>query len=287
MNLTSPSEVRRTLASLGVHPTRRLGQNFLVDLNILNILVAAADLSARDAVLEIGPGLGVVTERLCAAARRVVAVEKDARLAAFLRERFAGSRSLQVVHGDALDEDLEARVRSGLGKVVSNLPYASGSRILAELSHVDPPPERIVVTVQQEVADRLRAPPSGRQYGLLSVWLQRCYAVQKPRTVSASCFWPRPEVRSAIVCLSRVAHEPMAPRERAAFRGLTRYAFSQRRKQLATVLGRAPAPLGRRPDETRAFLVACGLDPRARPEDLPAGAWVRLSKHLTSAASKG
>jgi len=151
------SELRSLLNEMDFHPSRALGQNFLIDGNILDILLDAADVRHRDEILEIGPGLGAVTEALVDSARRVVAVEKDRRLYEHLRERFKDKPKLELICADMLEVDTEALLKTGFNKVVSNLPYSAGSRILINLAMAEAAPERIIVTVQQEVAERLAA----------------------------------------------------------------------------------------------------------------------------------
>jgi 16S rRNA (adenine1518-N6/adenine1519-N6)-dimethyltransferase len=277
MNLTSPNEVRAILDRIGVRPCSALGQNFLIDRNIRDILLAAADLHRRDGVLEIGPGLGVLTEELAARAGRVVAIEKDRRLHEFLqRELAADCPRLELRCADFLSEDARGLVESGLNKVVSDLPYAAGSRMLVDLVQLPEPPERLVVTVQREVAERIIAPSGGSDYGLMSIWIQMRYEVRIERVVSPSCFWPRPEVESAIVSMKRTADRLERAEDRAALYAVTRLAFGHRRKQLQAILGKAPSEWRVAPDGTRALLLRMGLDGRARPEALSVDQWVEF-----------
>jgi 16S rRNA (adenine1518-N6/adenine1519-N6)-dimethyltransferase len=251
-----------------------MGQNFLVDRNILNILLGAAAVTPSDHVLEIGPGLGVLTEALLDRAGRVTAVEKDGRLYRFLDETLAGRPNLTLQHADILDVDLGAMLAAGIGAVVSNLPYAAGSRALAEIVKADVFPATIVVTVQLETAERLASEPGGRAYGLLSAWAQWRYAVTRVKRISPTCFWPPPEVTSAIVKLTRRPDAPGAGTISTAFHELTKRAFAHRRKQLARVLG-ASGPDS--PDAWRERLRAVGADPLARAESLTIEQWRALA----------
>ncbi len=187
-NLTHPSEVRSLLARLDFHPSRVLGQNFLIDRNILNILLEAADLSPADRVVEVGPGLGVLTEALLERTAGVTAVEKDNRLAPYLRERFAGESRLELIHSDVLDCDLPAVFPQPGMKLVANLPYAIAARLLVDLTEIPHPPALVIITIQREVADRLTAVPSTKDYGLLSILMQRRYAVTTVKHISRTCF---------------------------------------------------------------------------------------------------
>ncbi len=276
-NLTRPSEVRALLTQLDFHPSRILGQNFLIDRNILNILLDAADLQPADAVVEVGPGLGVLTDALLSHVASVTAVEKDNRLAPYLRERFADHPRLHLIHSDILECDIPALFpRSGM-KLVANLPYAIAARLLVELTSLPHPPTRIVVTIQREVAERLEAAPSTKDYGLLSILLQRHYAISTVKHISPSCFWPPPEVQSSISLL-RLRPEPLGgPVDESALRDLLRHAFSRRRKTMARSLrDLVPEPLP--------ALQAAGIAPTARAENLPPKSWPALLRALSPAS---
>ncbi len=273
MKLTKPSDVRTLLATLDFHPSRVLGQNFLIDANILNILLDAAELTPRDVVLEVGPGLGVLTEGLLARAGRVIAVEKDARLVPWLEKKFAGFPSLGLLPSDILEVDLPALLAQGVNKCVANLPYAVASRFLVELLGAPRPPERLVVTVQLEVAERFAAAPGTHDFGLVSVLAQLDYAVRLHKRISPTCFWPPPEVTSAILLLERRAAPLAAVPDRAALLRLLKLCFSKRRKQLGTILRHEYAGVD-------AKLTALGLAASGRPEDLAPADWARLSAAL-------
>lgn len=285
-NLASPADVRRLLRGLGLRPRRALGQNFLVDRNILNILLSCASVSASDRVLEIGPGLGIVTEQLAVRARSVTAVEKDGRLAAYLQQQFEGHENVSILEADMLNVDA-ARLESGpVDKVVSNLPYSAGSRILVNFARMARPPPHLTVTVQKEVAGRLVAEPGAREYGLLSTWCGLAYEANLVRIVRPTCFWPRPDVSSAIVTMMARPPPDLDDAERTIFYKATRQAFNQRRKQMATVLPRIfPAATS---DRARAAVLMeeLGLRPTVRPQELAVSDWCRLARRLTSASGK-
>ncbi|HOW97422.1 MAG TPA: 16S rRNA (adenine(1518)-N(6)/adenine(1519)-N(6))-dimethyltransferase RsmA [Kiritimatiellia bacterium] len=278
MNLTHPSEVKELLSRLGLRPRRTLGQNFLIDANILRILLRTAELHREEQVLEVGPGLGVLTEWLVRYAGRVVAVEKDPVLFGFLKTHFAEAPHLELIHADILDVDLETLLAGGISKVVANLPYSVGSRFLVDLFQTAHPPTRIVVTVQREVARRLAAKPRAEDYGLLSILAQTAFAVNIVKEISPTCFLPPPEVRSAIVELVRLPDD-REPRSRncAALLKLLQDAFARRRKQLAPFL---KARAGLTDSGTGILLDRLGIAPRARPEDISPEQWVLLSNAL-------
>jgi 16S rRNA (adenine1518-N6/adenine1519-N6)-dimethyltransferase len=280
VNLTSPTQVRALLEEKGLHPNRVLGQNFLVDRNILDCLLRAAALERADHVLEIGPGLGVVTEALLQQVDRVTAIEKDGCLYGILQERWGAEPRLELIHADALDIPVPELTARGISVLVANLPYSVGTRILMALATADAPLERMVVTVQLEVGQRLAAAAGGEHRGLVSVWVQQRYDVERVHTVSPTCFWPRPDVRSAIVTLHRHHRHDQAGPVEDCFRALTRHAFMHRRKQMPAIFRRGPDGL-RFPAETmQGLLQACGVDPRARPETLTVGQWCDLARRI-------
>ena len=273
IKLTRPSDVASLLQSRGIRPNRVLGQNFLIDQNILRILLDAVEIQPSDVIFEVGPGLGVLTAPLLERAARVIAVEKDSTLHMFLRERFSGDTKLDLIHADAMDVSLPEIIARGVTKFVSNLPYAIGSRILVDLFEQNPAPLRYVVTVQKEVADRLAAQPGADDFGLLSLLAQLDHDVKVHKIISPTCFFPPPHVKSAIVVIRRLAQPRIEIDDRKKFKTLLKHAFSQRRKQIATTLhGFAANP--------EAALAAIGLDPRERPENISLQVWGALFNEL-------
>jgi 16S rRNA (adenine1518-N6/adenine1519-N6)-dimethyltransferase len=254
---------------------RRLGQHFLSDRNILGRIVDALEPAPDDVVIEIGPGRGSLTEMLLARGVRVIAIEKDRRLAAELGEGGRGKGegyTLVVVQGDALDVDWHGLVLPvplppspfPRFKVVGNIPYSITSPLI-EKALTPPLPERIVFLVQLEVAERIAAPPGGKTYGALSVGVQALCRVEKLFTVAPGAFRPPPKVRSALLRLTPRADPLLRPDEVAPLRAFVTACFSRRRKQLRNAV---PAPA-----ET---LVALGFDPASRPETLVPADFVRL-----------
>ncbi len=266
-------------------PARRLGQHFLTDRNLLRRIVDALEPAPGDVVLEIGPGKGSLTAELVARGVRVVAIEKDERLAAALAGKSVGGvppGSFRVVTGDALALDWHALVAEGMVtspaarvppfKVIGNIPYAITTPLIAT-ALVPPLPTRIVLLVQHEVADRLAAAPGSKIYGALSVGVQAVCRVEKLFTVRAGAFSPPPTVQSAVVRLTPRAAPLIQSAELAPFRVFVTACFSRRRKQLRNVLVAAT----RQPSERVVEGIrALGLDPTARPETLAPETFVRL-----------
>ena len=278
MNLTAPSDVKALLVKLDFRPSKALGQNFLIDANILKILLTTANLHPDDAVIEIGPGLGVLTEWLTRRSAKVVAIEKDKRLVAYLQEHFQKTPNLELIEADALDIDLDKHLAAGFNKVVANLPYSVASRLLVNLAEAAHRPDQMVATVQNEVADRLIAAPGTNHYGLLSVLLQLRYEIHVRKEVNPSCFFPPPEVKSAIV--SMILREPaQKPQDYNHLKELLKLCFSKRRKQLGGVLR----------NHFTAFDVVLSqmkLAPQSRAETLSSEQWVRLSNALIGSGGR-
>ncbi len=281
MKLTSQRDVRALLDAHGIRPSKALGQNFLTDANLIEWIVARAEVGPDDEVLEVGPGLGGLTEALARRARRVVAVETDRRLLEILAQRTGTLPNVERLHEDALETDFEAWFAGCAWKVVSNLPYSVGTRLLVRFIDTAHPPERIVVTLQLDVGRRIIAGPGDAAYGLLAIWTQRLYEARIARTIPPTCFHPAPGVVSAVVDLRRRPTPRGAPRDLAHFRELTRRAFMRRRKQLRRILLDLPSAL--RPPgapEPEELLHSLAVAAEARPETLTVETWAALSDAL-------
>jgi len=279
VNYCSPREVGALLRERGIRPSKALGQNFLVDRNVLARIVEAAALPPGAHALEVGAGLGVLTAALLAAGARVTAVEKDASLWPILRERFGGRPGFALVEGDALELDWDALLGApdGPRHLVSNLPYSVGSRVVVDAACCAAPPDSMTLLLQKEVGDRFAAREGTGARAASSVWLQRLYDVRAVRDVPPGCFLPRPEVTSVVLSLRRHGRHPLAPAEAAKFRALVREAFLHRRKQLASSMRGAAGGLARDPDFVRAALLAAGAPADARAEALALEQWLALA----------
>jgi 16S rRNA (adenine1518-N6/adenine1519-N6)-dimethyltransferase len=252
-------------------PRKRLGQHFLHDTRALDAIVEALGPLDGRTVVEIGPGRGALTDRLVLRAGRVVAVEIDRDLVPRLRARYADRPHVEIVEADVLRVSLGA-LADGPFVLAGNVPYYITTPILFHALEA-PRPERAVYLVQREVAERMAAAPGSKAYGALSVNLQALADVQLIRTVGPRSFTPPPAVESAIVTVTPRTAPVIAPALEAAFRTFVIGAFGLRRKQMVRVLRTlAGAP----PEVAEARLVACGIDPQARPETLDPAAFARL-----------
>ena len=270
------SEMRELLKTRDLQLTKSLGQNFLHDQNQLRRIVSAAELALDDKVLEIGPGLGPLTELLLPQAARVLAIEKDARLVAVLRERFAAAENLDLVHGDALEAVKDQTRPWQDWKLVANLPYSVASPIIVELAQNSQRPERIVATLQLEVARRLVAKVGDEDYGLLTLLVQLRYQPKELFKIPRGCFFPEPDVDSACVVLVRRQKELLPEENHAAYERIVRRAFSQRRKMMAKLL-KVDSPA----EKVQEAIAALGLRSDVRGEKLSLEQFVALTRILS------
>ncbi|RPF42430.1 dimethyladenosine transferase [Thermodesulfitimonas autotrophica] len=280
--LASLATVRALLRQYGIRPRKRWGQNFLINPGILEKIVAAAEISPADTVVEVGPGIGALTARLTALAGHVVAVEIDRSLVALLKERFSACPNLFLVEGDALKADFDALVRAAGGtlpyKVVANLPYYVTTPLLTRLLNTNFTVSLLVVMVQKEVALRLVARPGTKEYGSLSVLAQYRSEAELVTVVSRGSFFPAPAVDSAVVKLRLRSAPPVAVPDEGLFFRVVRAAFGQRRKTLLNAL--AGAGLGRGRQEWEAVLKQAGIDPQRRGETLDLAAFAAIARVL-------
>jgi 16S rRNA (adenine1518-N6/adenine1519-N6)-dimethyltransferase len=265
--------IRDTLARLGIDPKKSLGQNFMVEPAALEHIAEAADLAPTDAVLEIGAGLGALTDLLAARARRVVALEIDGRFIPPLEARFAGLPHVEIVQADVLEIDLAALLGDDSAdyKAVGNLPYYITTAIVRRLLEDETPPRLLALTMQREVAERIVAGPG--DMSLLAVSVQVYGGARIVGRLKPGNFYPRPQVESAIVCI-RPHPEPLIfPARRAPFFRIVRAGFGQPRKQIKNSLA---AGLHLEGDAVVNWLEAVGIDPRRRAETLSVQEWLAL-----------
>ena len=268
----APPSIGALLRELGLSPRKALGQHFLVSPGVLVRILDAADIAPGDAVVEVGPGLGVLTRGLVERGARVTAVELDDEMAAALARSFAAHDRVRIVHADARTVDLASLAAPGEPYlVVANLPYYAATPIVRRFLEAEHPPRRLVVTVQREVARGMVATPGA--LGLLGLGVQFYGAPRIVATIRPGAFHPPPKVTSAVVRID-VHDEPLLPpSQREGFFALARAAFSAPRKQLRGGLSHA---LGRPADAVADLLRCGGVDPTRRPQTLALGEWAAL-----------
>ena len=280
MNLASATQVRRLLEQRGLVPRKALGQNFLTDIHVRDIILDACGGSPCETILEVGAGLGMLTAGLIERGFRVIAIEKDTGLHEWLSESFStqiNDGALELIHADALSTDLPALVESGARRVVANLPYSVGNRILVNLATSRFPPDAMTLMVQQDVADRIMAPPGGGEYGALSVFSRLLYDIRVVKRVPPGCFVPRPRVQSTVLAFTRNQADVPSEDEMTRFISLTKTCFAHRRKQIQAIL-RHYAGTGR--ESLERLLAREGIAPADRPEAIAPGQWRNLAASL-------
>jgi 16S rRNA (adenine1518-N6/adenine1519-N6)-dimethyltransferase len=275
--LLDPSAVRELASQLGLRPTKQLGQNFVTDANTIRRIVAAAQVTEDDVILEVGPGLGSLTLGLLQTVRRVIAIEIDGLLAAQLPRTVAArlperAAALTVINADALRVDAVPDVPTA---VVANLPYNVAVPVLLHLLATFDSWSRGLVMVQAEVADRLAARAGSKTYGVPSVKVAWYAAASRVGTVSPTVFWPVPNVESGLVSINR-RPQPGTSATRDQVFAVVDAAFAQRRKMLRSAL----AGLAGSSAASSAAVAAAGLDPKARGETLDVTDFARIAEHI-------
>ncbi|KJS15706.1 MAG: 16S rRNA methyltransferase [Peptococcaceae bacterium BRH_c4b] len=292
-DLATPSLVKGLMARHHLHCRKSLGQNFLVDGNIVNKIVGSAGLAGDDTVVEIGPGLGVLTMAAAEAAEKVIAVEIDRNLVPVLGETLSGNGNVEIVNRDALEVDFDRLVYgdrnvSGGQKpyvILANLPYYITTPLIMHILNGGFNYRLMVIMIQQEVARRLGAPPGGKDYGSLTVAVgyhaRVEYLFRVPRTV----FIPRPEVDSAIVRLSKRDKPAVDVPDEDLFFRVVRGSFGQRRKTILNALGSTFKSLNR--EELTDILNAAGINPVRRGETLSLDEFAEVTKQFYNYFSPG
>lgn len=282
--LGNPTSTIAVLKKYDFNFQKKYGQNFLIDANILEKIMDAAGVTKADCVIEIGPGIGTMTQYLCERAREVVAVEIDRKLIPILtQDTLADYDNVTVLNEDILKVDVNAIVRERNSgnpvKVVANLPYYITTPIIMGLFESHVPLESITIMVQKEVADRMQVGPGTKDYGALSLAVQYYAKPQVMMTVPAGCFMPRPNVDSAVIKLTRHAQPPVTvPNEKMMF-DLIRASFNQRRKTLVNSLGNA-AGLSVKKERILLALEQLNLPPTVRGEALTLHQFADLTRLL-------
>lgn len=279
--LVQPQNTIAVLKKHGFHTQKKYGQNFLIDPRVLEKIVDAAELSEADFALEIGPGIGTLTQALAERAGKVVAVEIDRTLLPVLSETLSDYPNVEVINGDILKLDLAdlletRREENQPLKIIANLPYYITTPILMRFLEENVPYQSITVMVQREVAERMKAVPGTKDYGALSLAIQYHAVPEIVAHVPPNCFLPRPDVASAVIRLTRQETPPVAVKDEKLLFTVIRAAFAQRRKTLTNALSNAAA-LSLSKEDTAACLKKADLPDAIRGEALDLAAFARLS----------
>lgn len=283
MRIVTPSKTKEILKKYNIRLSKRLGQHFLVDGNILRKEISAAQLTSQDAVLEIGPGIGTLTEALASQARRVVAIELDAKFSAILKDSLASFSNLKIVQGDALKLDLNSLLKDGPFKLVSNLPYNIATPVIAKVLEKCPQIHLMVVMVQREIADCMTAQPGEKDYGVFTLQLQYRADAERVAKISRHVFIPEPKVDSAIVRIGRLPRPRFKVSQEKALFDLIKAVFQQRRKTLRSALLGAKIFPPKKVACVLARLEGKGISATVRAETLTLSQFVLLHQSLSRA----
>ena len=279
-DLGKPQNTIAVLQKYNFNFQKKFGQNFLVDARVLDKIISAAEITETDFVLEIGPGIGTMTQYLCENAREVIAVEIDRNLIPILADTLSGYQNVEVIHEDILKVDInrlaQERNQGKPIKVVANLPYYITTPIIMGLFESHVPVESITIMVQKEVAERMQAQPGTKDYGALSLAVQYYAKPDIVAHVPPNCFIPRPKVGSAVIRLTKHRENNAQAKDETLMFGIIRASFNQRRKTLVNGLYHAPGlPFGK--EQISNALEELGLRPDVRGEALTLGQFAELS----------
>ena len=277
--IASPQVTQHILNRFKLRADKKLGQNFLIDENVVHQIVAAAELSEADTVLEVGPGIGTLTQGLAESKARVVAVELDTRLLPVLATTLNGYDNVRVVHGDILKVNIMEEVGAPSFKVCANLPYYITTPIIFALLEKRLPMERLVAMVQKEVAERMAAQPGGKEYGALSVAIQYYTEPEIAFIVPPTSFIPAPAVDSAVIVCKRREKPPVEVCDEGLFFRVVKAAFSLRRKMLSNSLKN----MGIKSEQVAKWLELAGVDGKRRAETLSLEDFAKLTNSFNEA----
>ena len=277
--IASPQVTQHILNRFKLRADKKLGQNFLIDENVVHQIVAAAELSEADTVLEVGPGIGTLTQGIAESKARVVAVELDTRLLPVLATTLNGYDNVRVVHGDILKVNIMEEVGAPSFKVCANLPYYITTPIIFALLEKRLPMERLVAMVQKEVAERMAAQPGGKEYGALSVAIQYYTEPKIAFIVPPTSFIPAPAVDSAVIVCKRREKPPVEVCDEGLFFRVVKAAFSLRRKMLSNSLKN----MGIKSEQVAKWLELAGVDGKRRAETLSLEDFAKLTNSFNEA----
>ena len=283
--LGNPQETIAVLQKYNFNFQKKFGQNFLIDTHVLDKIIAAAQITKEDMVLEIGPGIGTMTQYLCENAREVVAVEIDKNLIPILEDTLSGYDNVSLINGDILKVDINQIVQEKNNgkpiKVVANLPYYITTPIIMGLFESHVPIENITVMVQKEVADRMQVGPGTKDYGALSLAVQYYAEPYIVANVPPNCFMPRPKVGSAVIRLTRHSEPPVVVKDEAMMFRLVSASFNQRRKTLVNGLSNSPEVTATK-EEILQALEKMGMPATVRGETFGLEEFAQLTNLLTT-----
>lgn len=280
--LSSPRRTKEIVNKYGFRFSKSLGQNFLIDENIILKIIEGSEINKNDVIIEVGPGIGTLTQYLAEMSKKVLAIEIDKSLIPVLDETLESYDNVEVINSDVLELDLKKLVSDKFPgkkvKVVANLPYYVTTPIIMKFLEEEVPVKDIVVMVQKEVADRLKAKPKTKDYGSLSVAVQYYSQPEIVTRVPRSVFIPNPNVESTVIRLKVLDNPQVKVTDRKIFHKVVRASFAKRRKTLLNSLSFSDLELNK--DQIKEILVACDIDPRRRGETLDIEEFAVLSNKI-------
>jgi 16S rRNA (adenine1518-N6/adenine1519-N6)-dimethyltransferase len=281
-DLTAPSNIRRIMEKNDFRIKKRLGQNFLVDANIVDKIINSADLNKKDIVVEIGPGMGVITKAAAQQAQRIFALEIDKSLESILEDTLAHQKNTEIIYADAMNIDIDRLVGErvpgcGSYKIIANLPYYITSPLIMHILENKFNFSIMIIMIQQEVAERISALPGTKEYGALSVAVQYYAQVKYLFRVPGTVFIPRPEVESAVIRLEKRDVPPVEVSDEDLFFKVVKASFGQRRKTLLNALGSA---FGFSRDDLKEILKAAVIEGSRRGETLSLPEFARVTQSI-------
>ncbi len=284
------SDIKKTLRERNLHLNKKLGQHLLIDANARRKFVETAELSGNDLVIEIGPGTGLITEEIAHKAGYTVAIEIDRGLAGYLREKFSHTENLSILHQAILKCDLSQICYQAVRKsqimqlqnikVVGSLPFNINAEIIQKIVESRIPLNLCVFVMQKEVAERYAAPPGTKLYGPITIYLQYRFTLERAFSIPKKCFFPTPEVDSAVIRMIPHSAPPVEIADEELFSKIVRTAFNQRRKMLKNSLSSLESFEDREDDIDAAF-IAAGISPKIRPEKLSLEQFARIANALS------
>ncbi len=290
MDISSKTGIKEITNKYNIYPHKKWGQNFLVDKNILNKIANLSGLTSDDYVIEIGPGLGALTREIASRSKGVLAIEIDPSLQEVLQETLADSNNSRLKMADVLKVNLEQELMDAFKlsklttyKVCANIPYNITTPIIFNLLETGPNMEYAILMIQKEVALRIKARPGNKEYGLLTVMIQYYAEVEYLMDVSRNCFFPRPEVDSAVIKITPHNPNKFKLKNEAGFKSLVRKAFQMRRK---TMLNICSAEFGMEKEKIKRYLDILGIDCNKRPENLTIHNFISIAENWPAAGGE-
>jgi len=274
MNLTSKTVIKNLLKKYQIRPSKRLGQNFLINKSVIKKVIKATELCSEDIILEIGPGIGTITQELAKEAKKVITVEKDPKMVEILKEALKGFENIEVIQGDILKYQI-SKIKDKKYKIVANLPFYITAPVIRKFLESENPPQEMILIIQKEVAQRICAKPP--KMNLLAVSVQFYSRPKIISYVSKKSFWPVPKVDSAIIQIIPPSSVYSSALFREQFFKIVKAGFSQPRKQLANNLTNG---LKLNKERVNLWLLKNNIQPSQRAETLNVNDWINLTKTL-------